>query len=114
MKKQKQNIWNNNYLNVMFFGGLGAVCRYLIGTLFLGSSFLSITIINLIGISLMAITENFSENKKLKYHTGFLGGFTSFSSLFLLTYPLFGVLINIVLALLIYNGLKKFIKTDTL
>jgi len=87
-------------LFVIFLGGgAGAVSRYLlslgIGSLWDGSFPLGTFLINLIGCFLIGILGGLTEKVPLDPHlraalqTGFLGGFTTFSSFGLETFQLF-------------------------
>ncbi len=86
-------------------GVIGVILRYLLGMLFISA--ISITIINLVGVSLMAFTNEFEGNKKDYFQTGFLGGFTSLSAIMVLQYPFTILLINIFLGLIIYSLILK-------
>ncbi len=86
-------------------GVIGVALRYLIGLFFISA--ISITLINLIGVFLIALTHNFSGNKKDYFQTGFLGGFTSLSAIMILKYPFTILLINLFLGLFIYSLVVK-------
>ncbi len=92
-------------IKVGISGVIGVILRYFIGLFLMGS--VSITLINMIGVFLIAYTHNFSGNKKDYFHTGFLGGFTSLSAIIILEYPFTILLINIFLGLIIYGFVKK-------
>lgn len=75
-----------NYLYVGLAGGLGAICRYVIGIYITPSSSFpfSTLLVNLIGCFALAFilsrTERFSYKTRLALGTGFLGSFTTFSA----------------------------------
>jgi fluoride exporter len=77
-----------NILLVGLGGGIGAMCRFYISTLFKAGSFpLSTLLINIVGSFFIGIVfgfgiknEQFSEGLKLFLATGICGGFTTFSA----------------------------------
>ena len=75
-----------NYLYVGLAGGLGAICRYVLGIYITPSSSFpfSTLLVNLIGCFALAFilsrTERFSYKTRLALGTGFLGSFTTFSA----------------------------------
>jgi CrcB protein len=79
-----------NYLYVVLGGGSGALCRYLMQELFgksNGQNFPFTTfIVNIAGcfligiLAALALKMRWSETLTLLVFTGFLGGFTTFSS----------------------------------
>ncbi len=75
-----------SYLYVGLAGGLGAICRYVIGFYIAPSSSFpfSTLLVNLIGCFALAFvlsrTERFSYKLRLALGTGFLGSFTTFSA----------------------------------
>lgn len=76
-----------NYLYVGLAGGLGAICRYVIGFYIAPSSSFpfSTLLVNLFGCFALAFifsrTKRFSYKARLALGTGFLGSFTTFSAL---------------------------------
>ncbi len=88
-------------IKVSTLGALGVFLRYIFSFLFITA--ISITIINLTGVLLMALTTNFSKNKKDYFQTGFLGGFTSLSTIMILKYSFLVLVINLFLGLTIYS-----------
>jgi len=87
------------FLAVFFGGGTGALTRYLmslwVGSIWDGAFPLGTFLINLIGCFLIGFLGGLSErfaiepNLRLLLQTGFLGGFTTFSSFGLETVQLF-------------------------
>ena len=87
------------FLAVFLGGGTGALSRYLmslwVGSLWDGSFPLGTFLINLIGCFLIGFLGGLSEkltiepNVRLLLQTGFLGGFTTFSSFGLESFQLF-------------------------
>ena len=75
-----------NYLYVGLAGGLGAICRYLVGISLANQSIFpfSTLLVNLLGCFALAFilsrTESFSYKARLALGTGFLGSFTTFSA----------------------------------
>ncbi|MDR0484524.1 MAG: CrcB family protein [Alphaproteobacteria bacterium] len=83
-----------NLLIIFFGGGLGSVSRYAISLLFITQKSLATLLVNIIGCFLIAIIDsllkkyniNFffsSPQTRLLFITGFLGGFTTYSSFLL-------------------------------
>ena len=81
----------NGYIMVLLGGGVGSVLRFLISTVImtrtgsrfpLGTVFINITGSFLIGLLMTLLTERLSPNPNLRLLlvTGFLGGYTTFSS----------------------------------
>ena len=87
------------FLVVFLGGGVGSVTRYLmsqwIGSLWDGNFPLGTFLINITGCFLIGFLGGFSEkvavdpNLRLLLQTGFLGGFTTFSSFGVETFQLF-------------------------
>ncbi len=75
-----------NYLYIGVAGGLGAICRYIIGIYLAPQSTFpfSTLLVNWIGCFVLAFilsrTERFSLKLRLALGTGFLGSFTTFSA----------------------------------
>lgn len=91
---------------IMIFGGIGASLRFIL-SLIINGNFLSITVINLLGVFTMGLTENYSILDKEYYSTGLYGGFTSISAIMLLSLPLVAFVVNVLLGILIYYLAKK-------
>jgi len=80
----------DRYLLVLFGGGVGALTRYVIGSAIstrvggrfpLGTMVINITGSFLIGVLMTLLTERLSHpNLRLLLVTGFLGGYTTFST----------------------------------
>ncbi len=76
-----------NFLYVFIGGGLGSLCRYLIGLLVpYSSSYIGTLIANLIACTILGILlglnskELLSSPQRLLLVTGFCGGFSTFST----------------------------------
>lgn len=84
-------------------GGLGVLVRYVLYIL-IPSTFIALLLINLLGTFLISVTEKMSNTNKLIIQSGFLGGFTTLSSLFILSREAFApVIINLALCYMIYG-----------
>lgn len=95
----------NNKISLLIaslLGGLGTVLRYYL-------SFLSINIItiNLIAVFLIGFTSDYHANKRRFFHTGFLGGFSSLATIYVIAqYSIFLIIIQFIL----YTGLYFIVK----
>ncbi len=92
-------------IKIGLFGSLGVFLRYFFSFIF--TSVISITFVNLIGVFLMALTNNLTGDKKDYFQTGFLGGFTSLSAIMVLNYSFLILFINLILGLLLYIFVVK-------
>ena len=90
-------------LLVIIFGGIGSVIRYLL------AGYTSILIINIIGVFLIGFTQQIDTKYKPIFHSGFLGGFTSLSAIYLIKdFNIPTLITHFIIYIIIYK-LSKFL-----
>lgn len=88
-------------LLIMICGGLGTVLRYLL------ASYASILLINVIGVFLIGFTKDIDSKYKAMFHSGFLGGFTSLSAIYLIIdFNLATLIVHFIIYLIVYQFAK--------
>ncbi len=92
-------------LFIGLFGLGGATLRFALSLIL--SSFVTITICNLLGVILLAKSFSFTSFNNDYFQIGLLGGFTSVAALIVLEVGVLAFLINILLGYFLFKIMKK-------
>ncbi len=105
MKKITLILQLRKNLVIGLFGLGGATLRFALSLIL--SSFLTITICNLLGIVILAKSFSYKRLNNDYFQVGLLGGFTSVAALIVLNFGTVIFLINIFLGYILYKIIKK-------
>jgi fluoride ion exporter CrcB/FEX len=85
-------------LLIMIAGGVGTVLRYIL------AGYASILLVNVIGVFLIGATYEMKSKYKIVFHSGFLGGFTSLSAIYLISdFNLATLIVHVIIYLIVYQ-----------